>query len=40
MLSDQRHPHVHIMFSEHLIDDFEKRKERSAKAFFTLSGAK
>ena len=34
MLSGQRHPHVHIMFSERLIDDVEQIKERSAKAFF------
>ena len=34
MLSGQHHPHVHIMFSERLIDDVEKIKERSAKAFF------
>ena len=40
MLSGQRHPHVHIMFSERLIDDVEKIKERSAKAFFSLFGAK
>ena len=30
----QRHPHVHIMFSERLIDDVEKMKERSPKNFF------
>ena len=30
----QRHPHVHIMFSERLIDDVEKIKERSPKNFF------
>ena len=35
MLSeDQHHPHVHIMFSERLIDDVEKKRERSANAFF------
>ncbi len=33
-LSNQRHPHVHIMFSERLIDDVEKIKERSACNFF------
>ena len=30
MLSGQRNPHVHIMFSERLIDDVEKIKERYA----------
>ena len=30
----QRHPHVHIMFSERLIDDVEKKKERAACNFF------
>lgn len=41
MLSDgQHHPHVHIMFSERLIDDVEKRKERSAKAFFLYPARK
>lgn len=30
----QRHPHVHIMFSERLIDDVEKIKERSTQNFF------
>ena len=35
MLSEeQRHPHVHIMFSERLIDNVEKIKERPAKYFF------
>ena len=40
MLSGQRHPHVHIMFSERLIDDVEKIKERSAKAFFIYPARK
>ena len=40
MLSGQRHPHVHIMFSERLIDDVEKQKERSAKAFFLYPARK
>ena len=40
MLSGQRHPHVHIMFSERLIDDVEKTKERSAKAFFLYPARK
>ena len=33
-LSNQRHPHVHIMFSERLIDEIEKIRERSACNFF------
>ena len=33
-LSNQRHPHVHIMFSERMIDDVKKIKERSACNFF------
>ena len=40
MLSGQRHPHVHIMFSERLIDDVEKIKERSADAFFLYPARK
>ena len=40
MLSSQRHPHVHIMFSERLIDDVEKIKERSANAFFLYPARK
>ena len=40
MLSGQRHPHVHIMFSERIIDDVEKIKERSAKAFFLYPARK
>ena len=41
MLSDgQHHPHVHIMFSERLIDDVEKIKERSANAFFLYPARK
>ena len=40
MLSGQRHPHVHIMFSERLIDDVEKKKERTAKAFFLYPARK
>lgn len=31
---EQRHPHVHIMFSERLIDEVEKRRERTAANFF------
>ena len=33
-LSGERHPHVHIMFSERLIDDVEKVKERPAYKYF------
>jgi len=36
----QRHPHVHIMFSERLIDDVEKIKERSACNFFKYPARK
>ena len=33
-LSGERHPHVHIMFSERLIDDVEKIQERPAYKYF------
>lgn len=33
-LSGERHPHVHIMFSERLIDDVEEAKERPAYKYF------
>ena len=33
-LSGERHPHVHIMFSERLIDDVEKKGERPACKYF------
>ena len=33
-LSGQRHPHVHIMFSERIIDDVEKVSERPAYKYF------
>ena len=33
-LSGERHPHVHIMFSEQLIDEVEKIKERPACKYF------
>ena len=33
-LSGERHPHVHIMFSERLIDDVEKMSERPAYKYF------
>ena len=35
-----RHPHVHIMFSERLIDDVEKIRERSPKNFFKYPARK
>ena len=34
MSDGQHHPHVHIMFSERMIDDIEKEKERAACNFF------
>ena len=34
MSDGQHHPHVHIMFSERIIDDVEKKQERQAKSFF------
>ena len=34
MSNGQHHPHVHIMFSERLIDDVEKTHERAACNFF------
>ncbi len=37
---EQRQPHVHIMFSERLIDEVEKIKERSAKYFFSYPARK
>lgn len=40
MLSGRRHPHVHIMFSERLIDKVEQKKEREAKAFFQYPARK
>ena len=40
MSNGQRHPHVHIMFSERLIDDVEKEKERPAKLFFKYPARK
>ena len=33
-LSGERHPHVHIMFSERMIDDVEKMSERPACKYF------
>lgn len=40
MGNGQRHPHVHIMFSERLIDDVEKKAERPAKLFFKYPARK
>ena len=40
MSDGQHHPHVHIMFSERLIDDVEKKKERTAKSFFLYPARK
>lgn len=34
MSDGQHHPHVHIMFSERIIDDVEKKKGRAACNFF------
>ena len=34
MSDGQHHPHVHIMFSERLIDDVEKQHERTPENFF------
>ena len=36
----QRHPHVHIMFSERLIDDVEKTQEREPQNFFKYPARK
>ena len=40
MSDGQHHPHVHIMFSERLIDDVEKKQERDAKNFFLYPARK
>ena len=40
MSNGERHPHVHIMFSERLIDDVEKKAERPAKLFFKYPARK
>lgn len=40
MSNGQRHPHVHIMFSERQIDDVEKKAERPAKIFFKYPARK
>lgn len=34
MSNGQHYPHVHIMFSERLIDEVERAKERAACNFF------
>lgn len=33
-ISGEKHPHVHIMFSERLIDEVEREKERPAYKYF------
>ena len=40
MSNGQHHPHVHIMFSERIIDDVEKIKERAACNFFKYPARK
>ena len=40
MSDGQHHPHVHIMFSERMIDEVEQKKERAAKAFFLYPARK
>ena len=40
MSDGQHHPHVHIMFSERLIDEVEKNKERAACNFFKYPARK
>ena len=40
MSNGQHHPHVHIMFSERMIDDVEKIKERAACNFFKYPARK
>ena len=40
MMSGEPHPHVHIMFSERLIDDVEQKKERAACNFFKYPARK
>ena len=40
MSDEQHHPHVHIMFSERLIDEVEKKKERAACNFFKYPARK
>ena len=40
MSAGQHHPHVHIMFSERVIDDVEQKQEREAKSFFLYPARK
>ena len=40
MSDGQHHPHVHIMFSERLIDEVEQKKERAACNFFKYPARK
>ena len=40
MSNEQRHPHVHIMFSERLIDEVEKIRERSPENYFKYPARK
>ena len=41
MISDgQHHPHVHIMFSERVIDDVEQKQERETRNFFLYPARK
>ena len=40
MSDGQHHPHVHIMFSERVIDDVEQKQEREAKSFFLYPARK
>ena len=40
MSNGQHHPHVHIMFSERLIDDVEKTQEREPQNFFKYPARK
>ena len=40
MSNGQHHPHVHIMFSERIIDDVEKNQERKPQNFFKYPARK
>ena len=40
MSDGQHHPHVHIMFSERMIDEVEQKKERAACNFFKYPARK
>ena len=40
MSEGQHHPHVHIMFSERMIDEVEQKREREAKSFFLYPARK